>query len=431
MKYTDKVRVRFAPSPTGFLHLGSARTALFNWLYARHTGGKLILRIEDTDKARSKKEFLDEILEDLKWLGADWDEGPIFQSERMEKYKEYAVRLLDKKLAYREGEAIIFKVEKSKDVKIDDIIHGEIVFNTDEIKDQVLIKSDGLAAYNFACVVDDHDMGITHIIRGDDHVSNTPKQILFYEALGFDIPRFAHMPLMMGRDGAKLSKRHGAVAVSEYKKEGFLPEALSNYLILLGWSPGEGREIIGLREAAELFDVKDLGNVQARFDMDKLRWLNSEYIMKKSPEELFSLLEERFKAATYLGFEKEYALKIIELYKTRFKTLNEFIPLTQCFFRDDYDIDEKAYKKHLADEESKKNLKLFSEQLKALKNFTRGEIEDALRALAEELKIKPAKIIHPTRVAISGATHGAGLFEMMELLGKEKVAARIDRVLRD
>ncbi|MDD5438705.1 MAG: glutamate--tRNA ligase family protein [Candidatus Omnitrophica bacterium] len=252
---SDQIRVRFAPSPTGYLHLGSGRTALFNWLYARRTGGKFIIRIEDTDRERSKKEFLDEILEDLKWLGLDWDEGPFFQSERNELYRQAAEKLVDKGVAYREGNAIIFKVQAGRTIKIPDIIHGDIEFKTDEIKDQVLIKSDGSPAYNFSCVVDDDLMGITHIIRGDDHISNTPKQILFYEALGLKQPRFAHMPLMMGKDGAKLSKRHGGVSVTEYKEEGFLPEALTNYLILLGWSPKNGREILTLKEAAQEFDV--------------------------------------------------------------------------------------------------------------------------------------------------------------------------------
>ncbi|MGB3056963.1 MAG: glutamate--tRNA ligase family protein, partial [Candidatus Omnitrophota bacterium] len=232
------VIVRFAPSPTGYLHLGSARTALFNWLYARRTGGKFLLRIEDTDRERSDEKYLKEILEDLKWMGLDWDEEPIYQSKRFDVYREKAEKILGGGKAYREGDAIIFKVEKGRTIEVDDIIHGRITFNTDEIKDQVMIKSDGSPAYNFCCVVDDAYLNITHIIRGDDHISNTPKQILFYEAMGLEPPRFAHIPLMMGTDGAKLSKRHGGVSVEEYKDEGFLPEALANYLLLLGWSPG-------------------------------------------------------------------------------------------------------------------------------------------------------------------------------------------------
>ncbi|NQU95654.1 MAG: glutamate--tRNA ligase [Candidatus Omnitrophica bacterium] len=427
----NQVRVRFAPSPTGFLHLGSARTALFNWLYARHTGGKLILRIEDTDKERSKKEFLDEILDDLKWLGINWDEGPIYQSQRVSTYKEYALKLLDKGLAYKEGEAIIFKVEKSHEIKIDDIVHGEIIFNTDEIKDQVLIKSNGLAAYNFACVIDDHEMGITHIIRGDDHVSNTPKQVLFYKALNLELPKFAHMPLMMGKDGSKLSKRHGAVAVSEYRNEGFLPEAMANYLLLLGWSPGEGKEIITSVEAAKLFTVEDLGNVQAKFDVDKLKWINGEYIRNKSTKDLLALLKNAGKIKSDISAAQ--LEKIVELYKTRFRTFDEFEELTKCFFTDDFPMDEKAQKKldkHLKDTETKKALSEFKDELQKLQNYNKEEIEKLCRSTAEKYGLKPAAVIHPTRVAISGMTRGAGLFEMMELLGKSKVTERLTKVLK-
>ncbi|MBL7157514.1 MAG: glutamate--tRNA ligase [Candidatus Omnitrophica bacterium] len=432
MENKSKVRVRFAPSPTGYLHLGSARTALFNWLYARYTNGKLILRIEDTDKERSKKEFLDEILEDLKWLGMDWDEGPFFQSKRLDIYKEKAELILKKKLAYKEGNAIIYKVEKGKVIKINDLVHGEIEFNTDEIKDQVLIKSDGSPVYNFACVVDDDSMGITHIIRGDDHISNTPKQIMFYEALGLKAPFFAHMPLMMGKDGSKLSKRHGCVAVFEYKEQGFLPEALMNYFLLLGWTPKDGKEIVKLKDAARKFDIKDIGSVQARFDMDKLRWINAEYIKNEPSKMLFALLKERFKKAGYVKdtVKEDYALKIIELYKTRAKTLEEFIPLTECFFRDDYKVDEKAYKKYFTDAESKRNLEVLNKRLKAMKEFKAKTLEDTCRVVAEELGIKAAKLIHPTRIAISGSTKGAGLFEMMELLGKEKVIKRLEKILK-
>ncbi|HEA65181.1 MAG TPA: glutamate--tRNA ligase, partial [Candidatus Aminicenantes bacterium] len=246
------IKVRFAPSPTGFLHLGSARTAIFNWLYARHTGGKFLLRIEDTDKARSSKKFLDEILEDLKWMGIDWDDEPLHQSQRFEVYREKAEQILAKEKAYKEGEAIIFKVEKGRTIEVNDMIHGKIAVKTDDIKDQVMIKSDGSPTYNFACVVDDAYMEITHIFRGDDHISNTPKQMLFYEALELTPPKFGHMPLILGQDGAKLSKRHGGVSVEEYKREGFLPEALANYLILLGWFPGEDREVLSMDEAVKL-----------------------------------------------------------------------------------------------------------------------------------------------------------------------------------
>ena len=425
----EEVRVRFAPSPTGYLHLGSARTALFNWLYARQMNGKLVLRIEDTDRERSKKEFLDEILEDLKWLGLNWDEGPIFQSERFQIYKEYANKLLDKKLAYKEGEAIIFKVEKSKVIKVYDIVHGEIVFNTDEIKDQVLIKSDGHPAYNFSCVVDDHDMNITHIIRGDDHISNTPKQLLLYEALGMKPPKLAHMPLMMGKDGAKLSKRHAAVAVFEYKKAGYFSEALSNYLMLLGWSPGENREIVSLDEAAKLFKIEDLSDVQAKFDIDKLGWINGEYVRSKDVASLAKSLKPMDK--NIKKAEDKYLEKVIELYKTRFRTLVEFVSLTKSFFADDFPVEDDAKKKrekYLKDENATPAISEFSAEINKLEKFDKENIENVCRLTAEKYNIKPAVIIHLTRIAISGMTKGAGIFEMMELLGKERVAKRVSNL---
>ncbi|MCK4518958.1 MAG: glutamate--tRNA ligase [Candidatus Omnitrophica bacterium] len=425
------VRVRFAPSPTGFLHLGSARTALFNWLYARHTGGKFVLRVEDTDKQRSKKEFLDDILNDLKWMGIDWDEGPFFQSERFDLYKQMAEDILAKGLAYREGEAIIFRVEKGRKIKVDDLVHGEIVVSTDEIKDQVLMKSDGSPAYNFACVVDDADLKITHIIRGDDHISNTPKQIMFYEALGVKPPKFAHIPLMMGKDGAKLSKRHCGVAVSEYKNQGFLPEALDNYLLLLGWQPEDGREMISLKGIVEEFDVVNINKVQVRFDRDKLKWLNGEYIRAKSAGDIYLLLKRQLENSgiELEGVDEEKLKKIIGLYQVRIKTLTEFIELTDYFFKDDYEVDEKGKRKYIDKEENKENLKLVLSELKNIDNFSREKIEEVYRTLADKNSLKPANIIHPTRMAISGKTKGAGLFEVMELLGKETVLKRIEKAI--
>jgi len=421
------VKVRFAPSPTGVLHLGSARTALVNWLYARHTGGEFILRIEDTDQVRSKAEHLDEILEDLKWMGLDWDGDYLKQSTRFEVYKETAKRLLDEGKAYAEGDAIIFKVEKGKEIILNDLIHGKITFNTDEIKDQVMIKSDGSPAYNFCCVVDDTFQEVTHIIRGDDHISNTPKQILFYEALGHKVPEFAHMPLMMGAGGAKLSKRHGAVAVEEYKKEGFLPEALANYLMLLGWSPEGDKEIFSLAEAVKTFDVKDMNDTQVRFDIQKLRWLNGEYIMAKTDEELLPFIKKEL-AKNNIEPTDDYLLKLISLFKVRIKTISEFPALTDYFFTDDYTIDEKESKKHLEKEGNKDNIKIFAEELEKTDDFSHENLEAVCRKIIDQRELKPAQIIHPTRIAISGKMKGAGLFETMEVLGKEKTIERMKKV---
>ena len=424
--------VRFAPSPTGFLHLGSGRTAIFNWLFAKKTGGKFLLRIEDTDKVRSEDRFLEEILEDLKWLGIDW-EGPLtHQSHRFDLYREKAEEILAAGKAYKEGEAIIFKVEKGRDIELDDIVHGKIKFNTDEIKDQVMLKSDGSPAYNFCCVVDDADLGITHIIRGDDHISNTPKQILFYEAMGLDMPRFGHMPLMMGTDGAKLSKRHGGVSVEEYRREGFLPQALANYLMLLGWSPGEDREIISLEEAAKIFDINDISDVQAKFDVQKLRWINGEYIMASETKDLLPLIKEQLLAAGVYSSNvtDEYISDIIDLYKVRMKTLSEFPAMTDHFFKDDFEMEEKGQRKYLEKEGNPENLGIFVGELEKLEDFSQEKIEEVCRKIAEERELKAAQIIHPTRMAISGKTAGAGLFEMMQVLGKQKVLERMRRVAK-
>jgi glutamyl-tRNA synthetase len=421
------VKVRFAPSPTGFLHLGSARTALFNWLYARHNGGKFLLRIEDTDKARSSKKFLDEILEDLKWMGIDWDDEPLHQSQRFEVYREKAEQILAKEKAYKEGEAIIFKVEKGRTIEVNDMIHGKIAVNSDDIKDQVMIKSDGSPTYNFACVVDDAYMEITHILRGDDHISNTPKQILFYEALELTPPKFGHMPLILGQDGAKLSKRHGGVSVEEYEREGFLPDALANYLILLGWFPGEDREVLSMDEAVKLFDISDMSDVQAKFDIQKLRWLNGEYIMKKTTEELLPLIKDQLLTAGFdmSGVTDDYISKLVDLYKIRIKTLRELGELTDWFFKDDFTMDEEGKRKYLDKEENKDNIRIFADRLDGLEDFSHENIEKICRDIAEERELKAADIIHPTRLAISGKTRGAGLFEVMELLGKEKVIKRM------
>lgn len=420
------VRVRFAPSPTGYLHIGSARTALFNWLYARHHNGKFLLRIEDTDRARSEQKFLDEIIADLKWLGLDWDEEPIYQSKRFDTYREIAEKMVESGKAYREGPAIIFRVEKDRTVTFNDMIHGTVSVSTDQIKDQVLIKSDGSPAYNFCCVVDDAHLKITHIIRGDDHLSNTPKQILFYEALGLTHPQFGHMPLILGADGAKLSKRHGGVSVEEYKREGYLPEAMVNYLLLLGWSPGGDRQIIGLDEAVKKFDIKDMKGVQAKFDLQKLRWMNGEYIVSKKTEELMPLVKKMLvDAHSDTACDDPRLSKIIDLYKVRMKTLTEFMSATDYFFTDNYTVEEKGVQKHLKSADSKSVLGEFASRLEKINGFSHSKIEDICRTMAEEKGLKAGQIIHPTRVAISGKTTGAGLFEMMEVLGKDKTLERM------
>jgi len=422
------VRVRFAPSPTGYLHLGSARTAIFNWLFSRHEGGRFLLRIEDTDLKRSETRFLDEILEDLKWLGLDWDEEPVFQSRRFPVYREKAEQLAASGRAYKDGEAVLFRVEPGRVIAYDDLVHGRISVDTDAIKDQVLIKSDGSPAYNFSCVVDDDFMGITHILRGDDHISNTPKQILLYEAFGITPPRFGHMPLILGPDGAKLSKRHGGVAVEEYKRQGFLPEALANYLILLGWTPRDGREIMPPAEAVRIFDIGEMNDVQAKFDLQKLRWLDGEYIMGKPDAELLPLVRGQLAAAGYdTGtITDDYLAKVLGLYKVRVKTLGEFPDMTECFFRDDFRVEEDS-RARLETPESRDCLSVLADRLAGLEDFGREAIERVFRDFIEERGIKAGLVIHPARLAVSGRTKGAGLFEMMEVLGRDRALERLRR----
>ena len=422
------VRVRFAPSPTGFLHIGSARTAIFNWLYARHAGGQFLLRIEDTDLKRSETRFLDEILLDLKWLGLDWDEAPLFQSQRFDVYRKKAAELVAAGKAYMDAGATYFRVAPGRTVAYDDLIHGRISVESETIKDQVIIKSDGSPTYNFSCVVDDSFLGITHILRGDDHISNTPKQILLYDAFGLTPPRFGHMPLILGTDGAKLSKRHGGVSVEEYKREGFLPEALANYLILLGWTPRDGREILPPAEAVALFDIAQMNDVQAKFDIQKLRWLNAEYIMKSPNERLVPILRRCLESAglPLAAVTDDYIGRVLDLYKVRIKTLSEFPPMTDCFFTDEFGLDEDG-KKHLEKPESREHLTALADRLAGLTDFTHAAIEDVFRTFAEERAIKVGPITHPARMAISGKTKGAGLFEMMEVLGRDRTVARMRR----
>ena len=423
------VRVRFAPSPTGYLHIGSARTALFNWLYARHNKGAFIIRIEDTDKERSKPEYLNEILASLKWLFMTWDGEISFQSQRFDIYKKYANMLVEKGLAYLEGPAIIFKVEKSKKVAFEDMIHGRVEFSTDDIKDQVLMKSDGTPTYNFACVVDDHEMQITHIIRGDDHISNTPKQVMLYDALELKLPKFAHIPLILSKDGGRMSKRHGATSIFEYKNMGFLPEALVNYLSLMGWAPGNDVEILPIEEVINLFDVKDVNKTGAIFDIDKLSWMNGQYIKSMDTKEL-SARTENFLAEKKViddKFDRNRWIGIVAAYKERTRTLEDFVSVYKIFFCDEAEYDEKAVEKYLKKPNSKDIVNRCKTIIESGDKFDKASIEESYRKLADELKLKAAELIHPTRVAISGKTVGAGLFDMMELLGREKVLKRLSK----
>ena len=424
------IRVRFAPSPTGNLHIGGARTALFNWLYAKAQGGKFILRIEDTDLARSKKEYLDEILNSLSWMGLDWDEI-YYQSERFQLYRDYAHQLLSKGLAYKDGEAIIFKVTPRK-IIIQDLIRKEpIEFDASVIKDQVLIKSDLSPTYNFACVIDDALMKVSHIIRGDDHISNTPKQIIIYQSLGFPIPEFAHLPLILGAEGGRLSKRTGATAISDYRKMGYLPGALVNYLLLLGWSPGENQEVIELKEAAGKFDIKDANKTAAAFNLEKLNWLNSQYIKKLSGEELLELVKPYCLEKGHIqeNFDRKYLLSVVKLFRERIATLADFPEDSDFFFKDELEFSPEA-KKRLEARDYSPEFKLLIERLDSLENFDCLNIENAFRSLVKELNIKAGDLIHPVRSALSGKTIGPGLFELMEAMGKKRIEQRLKKMVK-
>jgi len=424
------IRVRFAPSPTGNLHIGGARTALFNWLYAKAQNGQFILRIEDTDIKRSAKKYLEEILDSLKWLGMDWDEI-YYQSQRQDIYKEYADKLLKQEKAVRLEGAIIYPLPEKK-IKVYDLIRGEIEFDTAEIKDQVLIKSDGSPTYNFACVVDDAALNITHVIRGDDHISNTPKQVLLYEALELSIPKFAHLPLILGKDGGRLSKRTGATAISEYRAMGYLPEALINYFMLLGWSPDANQEIVPIERAIKNFSIKKVNKTAAVFSIEKLNWINSQYIKKLDDENLTELLIPFLEKKKFISkqVDKNWLKSVAKLYKARINTLNDFIDWADFLFLKKPKFDKDA-KEKLTSKDLSKEFKLLAERLEKISDFEVKSIEEAFRNLVEELKIEASELVHPVRAALTGKLIGPGLFETIWILGKEKTIERLSSVYKD
>lgn len=421
------VTVRFAPSPTGFLHVGSARTALFNRLFARHEKGKFLLRIEDTDRVRSKSEFLDEILESLRWLGLNWDGEVVFQSKRVETYQKAAGKLLEEQKAYQDGQAILLKITPGEIVTVEDLLHGQVQVNTLEIKDQVLIKSDGMPTYSFACVVDDSELGITHVIRGDDHLSNTPKQILIHRALGLKLPTYVHIPLILGPDRSRLSKRHGATNLNDYRKQGFLPEAVVNFLALLGWSPGGDREIMPLEELIKSFDLKRIGKTGSIFDMKKFTWMNGQYMTAASLETLLPLVQASLQEKGWWSSELDpaWVSQVVELYKSRADTVEDLVRQTQGLFTDDIPFDLEAVESRLRQPNVAGMLTLFADRLEKIAAWEVGFIETACRDLAKEMNAKAADLIHPARVAVTGRSVGPSLFHVLEVTGKERVILRL------
>ncbi len=404
------VRVRFAPSPTGYLHVGGARTALFNWLYARHEGGKFLLRIEDTDKARSTDEHTQVILDGLTWLGLDWDEELVFQGARVKRHQEIADRLLAEGNAYMEEGAIRFRVPLGE-IAWEDAVHGRISFQGADIKDFIILRSDRTPIYNLAVVVDDLDMRITHVLRGDDHISNTPKQIALYRALGAPLPVFGHVPMINGADGKKLSKRHGATAVGDYQHLGILPAAMRNFLVLLGWSPGGDREVMTLDEMIQLFSFAGIQQKAAIFDMTKLEWMNGQYLSMTPAEELYPLVAPQL---AQLGV------------KTRSRTTLDVA--RQVAARLDAKhvvVDEKA-KQEIAKDPVGYRAALEA-SVAALKDtdWTPEQLERRLRALAEQKSVAAGKIFQPIRIALTGGTVSEPVNELLYVVGKEAALKRL------
>lgn len=468
-------RVRFAPSPTGYLHIGGARTALFNWLFARHNGGVFVLRIEDTDLERSTDEMVTAITEGMEWLGLGWDEGPFFQSERIEEHRAAALRLLDEGKAYRcfcdpaaleaernaareqnldwrygghcrlisrdeslsraeSGEpfAIRFAVPHEEAIGFHDHIHGDVRVEGEQIEDFVLLRSDGQPTYQLAVVVDDAWMRITHVIRGADHLSNVPKQILLFRALGMPIPEFAHLPLILGQDGKRLSKRHGATAVGEYREKGYLAEAVVNFLSLLGWSPKDDREFLRREDLVDLYTLEGVNRKPAAFNETKLEWLNGQYMNLLPSEELLAGARTSFDKAGYetTAFDDVYMSRVVDLLKERVRLFTEFGERGGFFFRPPDTYDPEAVGKRWKDpEEVIRKLKRAEEGLGILSDWTEEGIEGVIRGLAEEEEIGAGQYIHPVRVALTGIHTGPGLFELIELIGPVEAVSRLRRAI--
>lgn len=421
----NKLKLRFAPSPTGYLHIGGARTCLFSWLYARKLNAKFILRIEDTDCQRSSKEYLEEILESIQWLGMDWDEI-YYQSERFNLYLEYAQKLIEQGKAYKKDGAVFFKYDFNL-IEIDDLIRGKIEFKELPKAEEVIIKSDGSPTYNFCCVIDDALMEINCVVRGEDHISNTPKQILIYQGLGFNVPKFAHVPLILSPDGGRLSKRFGATSIREYRQLGYLKEAIVNYLLLLGWSPGGDKEIISLSEAKELFDLKDVNKTGAAFSLDRFNWLNGNYIRAKEIKELTALVKEQAKEKVPANVSEEQLEKVVVLFQPRAVTLQEIVDKFYYFFTDQFSYADDA--KNVLEKNVSEQIMLLIKQFSSLDNFSHQVVEEKFRQVCDQLGVKVRDLVHPVRVALSGIKIGPGLFEMIEVLGKEEVIKRLNRLI--
>ena len=482
-KAIEPVRVRFAPSPTGYLHVGGARTALFNWLYARRHRGSFVLRIEDTDAERSSWEMVSGIVDGLRWLGLDWDEGPdvggphapYFQSQRLEKYRGAAAELVKNGSAYycfctpdilkgkreaaeaaaggwvydrtccglSDGEiaahltagtpaAVRFKVPSGK-TSFTDLVHGPIEFDNEHIEDFVILRSDAQPTYHLSVVVDDIDMEITHVVRGDDHISNTPKQVLLYGAFGKATPSFAHVPLILGPDKKRLSKRHGATSVMEYHRMGYLPEAMVNFLALLGWSPGTDEELFSRDELVARFTLEGISGGNAVFNPEKLDWFNQQHVLRLSQDELAQRLETALRAQglwrdEYATDRRDWFRAVTDLYKPRLKKLDQFGDEARPLLVDEITHDTEAVTKYLVRPDLREPLAALVESFASAEPFTAAELEHRLRGIAEKRGLKAAALIHATRVAVTGRSTSPGLFEVLQLMGRQVVVNRIRSV---
>jgi glutamyl-tRNA synthetase len=458
------VRTRFAPSPTGALHIGGVRTALFSWLYARRNGGQYVLRIEDTDRERSSDEFVNLILDGLEWLGLDIDEGPIFQSRRLERYREIATQLLNDGRAYRcyctqdeltemragqvaagakpryDGRcrdrdrprdgvepAVRFRNPDSGQVVVEDLVHGQVVFENSELDDLVILRSNGTPTYHFGVVVDDADMHITHVIRGDDHLNNTPRHINLFNGLGLTPPKYAHIPMIAGPDGAKLSKRHGAVSVLEYREQGYLPEAVLNYLLRLGWSHGD-KEVFSRREMIELFDFDSVQKSAARFDGDKLSWLNQHYIKEADAGTLVAGLLPQLERLGIEVHDRGALAPLADAFRERAKTLVELAEKARPYLQDFSEYEAKAAAKHLTPD-SAELLRRVREQLAGIEAWTAEATQQVVEQVAADSGAGLGKVAQPIRVAVTGGTASPGIGVTLQILGREKTLGRLDRAI--
>ncbi|MDR9828485.1 glutamate--tRNA ligase [Vibrio sp. FNV 38] len=463
------VKTRFAPSPTGYLHVGGARTALYSWLFAKNQGGEFVLRIEDTDLERNSQEAVDAILEGMEWLGMEWDEGPYFQSKRFDRYNEVVEQLLAQDKAYKcfaskdlldeiraeqeankemarydashpkvvaanaaakEGDACVIRFRNPKEgsVVFDDQIRGRIEISNSQMDDLIIRRTDGAPTYNFVVVVDDWDMGITHVVRGEDHINNTPRQINIYHALGAPVPTFAHCAMILGDDGAKLSKRHGAVSVMQYRDQGYLPEALNNYLVRLGWSHGD-QEIFSQEEMINFFSLNAISKSASAFNTEKLHWLNNHYIKTSEPEHVAKHLQWHLDQQNLNTDNGPAITEVIKLVGERCNTLVELAEQIRYFYEDFAEFEAGAAKKHLRGV-AKEPLALALAKVEALEEWTTANIKDSvIAAVCTELEIGMGKIGMPLRVAVTGGGQSPSVDAVMELVGKERVIARINMAL--